>query len=103
MSKSDPLRMGAAVWLGTAVLMGCAQPASPPPAPAPIGECRAEPARGLEGRVFNAQVQAEAQRQSGARVIRVIRPGQAVTMDFSAHRLNIELDAADRVQRLRCG
>ena len=34
---------------------------------------------------------------------RVIRPGQAVTMDFNAARLNLELDAEDRVLRLWCG
>lgn len=35
--------------------------------------------------------------------VRVIRPGQAVTMDYFAGRLNIELDAADRIVRLACG
>lgn len=35
--------------------------------------------------------------------IRVIRPGQAVTMDFSATRLNVEVDAAGRMIRIFCG
>lgn len=35
--------------------------------------------------------------------VRVIRPGDAVTMDFSASRLNIALDASDRIVRLSCG
>lgn len=35
--------------------------------------------------------------------VRVIRPGQPVTMDYSPERLNIELDAAGRIQRLSCG
>jgi hypothetical protein len=34
---------------------------------------------------------------------RIIRPGQAVTMDFSESRLNIQLDAQDRVVRAYCG
>jgi Peptidase inhibitor I78 family len=34
---------------------------------------------------------------------RIIRPGQAVTMDFSESRLNIQLDAQDRVLRAYCG
>jgi hypothetical protein len=71
--------------------------------PAPPGECVAEPARPLEGRAFDADLEAQAQRLSGARSVRVIRPGQAVTMDFSPFRLNIELDASDRVLRMRCG
>jgi hypothetical protein len=35
--------------------------------------------------------------------IRVIRPGQAVTMDYSETRLNVEVDAADRIIRIFCG
>lgn len=87
------------------LVLGCAQPA-PAPAPAvpvPPGECATEPARSVEGKAFDADVQAQAQRLSGARSVRVIRPGQAVTMDFSPFRLNIELDASDRVLRVRCG
>lgn len=34
---------------------------------------------------------------------RVIRPGDAVTEDYSTDRLNIDLDANDRVTRLWCG
>lgn len=92
-----------AMAAGIGVLTGCAQPAAPQPDPVSVAQCQADPVRGLEGRAFSAQLQSDAQRLSGARVVRVIRPGQAVTMDFSVHRLNIELDAADRVQRLRCG
>jgi hypothetical protein len=88
------------------LLLGCAEPApapAPEPMPAPPGECAVEPARLLEGKAFDAEVQAQAQRLSGARAVRVIRPGQAVTMDFNPFRLNIELDASDRVLRVRCG
>ena len=86
------------------LVLGCAQPALvPAPAPAPLGECAADPARLLEGKTFDADIQAQAQRLSGARSVRVIRPGQAVTMDFNPFRLNIELDASDRVLRVRCG
>lgn len=34
---------------------------------------------------------------------RVIRPGQAVTMDYSAARLNFDLDDSDRILRIWCG
>lgn len=37
------------------------------------------------------------------RPVRVIRPGQPVTMDYRFDRLNIELDAEDRVVRVTCG
>lgn len=88
------------------LVLGCAEPApAPARAPTPVlpGECAAEPARLLEGKPFDADIQAQAQRLTGARSVRVIRPGQAVTMDFNSFRLNIELDASDRVLRVRCG
>jgi len=88
--------------LAPVLLLGCAGPA-PVVAPAPQRECAAQAARALVGQPFDSALQAEAQRLSGARALRVIRPGQAVTMDFNAYRLNIELDAADRVMRLHCG
>ncbi len=35
--------------------------------------------------------------------VRVIHPGMAVTMDYSAGRLNIEIDAAGSIARVFCG
>ncbi|MDP2738635.1 MAG: I78 family peptidase inhibitor [Pseudorhodobacter sp.] len=35
--------------------------------------------------------------------LRVIHPGQAVTMDYSAARLNGEIDAAGLIARVNCG
>jgi hypothetical protein len=35
--------------------------------------------------------------------VRVIRPGQAVTMDYSPARLNIEVNGAERISRVSCG
>ena len=57
----------------------------------------------LVGRPADAAVGAEAQRLTGARSIRWIRPGDMVTMDYREDRLNIELDERNRVKRLRCG
>ncbi len=35
--------------------------------------------------------------------LRVIRPGQAVTMDYSTDRVNIEVDEANRIRRVYIG
>ena len=35
--------------------------------------------------------------------MRVITPGMAVTMEFNAERLNIEIDEAKRISRVACG
>lgn len=36
-------------------------------------------------------------------VVRIIRPDTAVTMDYAAERLNIEVDEADVITRVFCG
>ncbi len=35
--------------------------------------------------------------------VRIIRPGMAVTMDYVAERLNIEIDAREVIVRVSCG
>jgi outer membrane biogenesis lipoprotein LolB len=65
--------------------------------------CSADRLGGLVGRQASTELGAEAMRASGARTIRWIQPGMAVTMDYRTDRLNIELDGANRVVALRCG
>lgn len=84
-----------------ALLAACAQPQASPEAPP--GHCRAEPAQFAVGYNFTDALQAEVLRRSGGRSVRVIRPGMPVTMDFRAERVNIELDAGNRVLRVKCG
>ncbi len=96
-------------------IAGCAAvpPAEPPPGEPPPGEpppplpdglpCSAEGLGDLLGRPAGQQLGAEAMRRSGAGALRWIRPGDAVTMDYSEHRLNIHLDERDRVQQFACG
>jgi hypothetical protein len=35
--------------------------------------------------------------------VRILRPGTAMTMDYSETRLNVALDSLDRVERVYCG
>ena len=65
--------------------------------------CDAAKAQHLVGRPADAALGAEAQRLTGARAVRWIRPGDMVTMDYREDRLNIELDERHRVNRVRCG
>ena len=73
---------------------------TPPPE---VGTCDAAPAQGLVGRPASAELIEEARRLTGARVWRWLRPGQIVTMEFHAGRLNLRLDARDRVEGISCG
>lgn len=69
----------------------------------PSGECDSGKAEGLVGREASEANGAEAKRLTGARAIRWIRPGQAVTMDYSPSRLNIKVDASERIEGFTCG
>jgi hypothetical protein len=87
-------------------LTGCvphAPQSAPPPPPAGSGYCDAAPAQGLVGREASPALAAEAQRLTGARTWRWLRPGQIVTMEYRADRLNLHLDAGDKVARIVCG
>jgi hypothetical protein len=41
--------------------------------------------------------------RAGASTSRVLKPGQAATMEFNGERLNLDLDARSRVTSVRCG
>lgn len=69
----------------------------------PEETCSADKAQALVGQPASQELAAEALKLSGARSVRWLRPGMAVTMDYRAGRLNITLDDANRVERLTCG
>ncbi|EKD59459.1 MAG: hypothetical protein ACD_54C01331G0005 [uncultured bacterium] len=82
------------------LLAACVAPAPEPlpdPMP-PITACGAGELQGLIGR--NAAV---LQTMRFAGPLRVIRPGMAVTMDYSPDRLNIEVDAREIITSVSCG
>lgn len=98
--------------LGGLLLMTIACAPVPPAEPAeePIREfpgsgqaCNAAGAKALIGRQRSSARGAEALRLTGARSIRWIPPGAAVTMDYREDRLNIELDSNNRITAIRCG
>jgi hypothetical protein len=65
--------------------------------------CDAAPVQAMVGQVATQALGTEAVRASGARTMRWIRPGEAVTMDYRTDRLNMHLDAQNRVTRITCG
>ena len=96
-------------WTGplatVALLAGCA---SPGPATGPTGvplggTCDAAPAQSFVGQNTTAKVMEAARVRSGALMVRVLRPGQMITKEFDAQRLNLEVNAAGRIVAVRCG
>jgi len=81
---------------------------SPPPAiganTGPVGgTCDAQGAKGVVGQNSKAKVVEDARVRSGALMARVLRPGQMVTKEFDAQRLNLDVDGTGRILAARCG
>ncbi|AVO50105.1 proteinase inhibitor I78 [Melaminivora suipulveris] len=82
-----------------------------PPQPRPIGAstapvggtCDTQGAQWAVGRAGTAKVVEDARVRAGARMARVLRPGQAVTQEFDADRLSLQLDSAGKITAARCG
>jgi hypothetical protein len=109
-----------AVLALTCLLGGCmpeapAAPSVPPVPPVPpvadSGPSPEDVAAGTTCGAFGFQVavglpvsffEAMAQDRTDL-VTRIIRPGEPVTMDFSPARMNVVLDAQDRVSQVYCG
>jgi hypothetical protein len=83
------------------------QAAAPDPAsapePPPVGSCDASQAQGLVGQPAEQALLDQARTDTGAKRLRVLKPNQAVTMEFDGERLNIEVDAKNQITGVRCG
>lgn len=74
------------------------------PAPAsPPAPCNADAASFAIGQPMDPVLQEQVRARTGAVRVRVVAPGQMVTMDYDEHRLTIDVDAQGRVTRARCG
>ena len=83
----------------SALLAGCVMVTPPPPPPLPDpGNCGAASMQNLVGLPVRVLP-----RQGTWSAIRIIRPGDMVTMDYSASRLNVRVDRAGRIMDLTCG
>ena len=67
------------------------------------GRCGADKLANWRNVLPTDEVKAEIAATVGQRAIRYIAPGDAVTMDFSPSRLNVELGEDGRIMRFRCG
>ncbi|CAN7589108.1 I78 family peptidase inhibitor [Phenylobacterium sp. LjRoot219] len=92
-----------ALWLLAACATPAAEPTTPPADGAMSGACRAAAAEFAVGRAYTEELGASLQQAAQAKTLRVIRPGDAVTMDYRDDRLNVELDAGGKVSKVRCG
>lgn len=78
-----------------------AAPAAPPPPPPPA--CDAAGAQFAVGQPMTSPLEAAVRARANAASVRVLKPGQPATMEFNPARVNIDLDARNRVKTVRCG
>jgi LmbE family N-acetylglucosaminyl deacetylase len=85
------------------LLAACVQPPSLATAGAAAAGCDAHAAQFAVGYTSTDALSDEVRRRSGARLVRLLRPGQVTTMEYSGERINLELDEGNRVTGVRCG
>lgn len=88
------------------ILAACSTTAAPPmsdPTPPAQASCNHEAAQSMVGQPATQANVERARQLAGARIARVIKPGQMVTMEFIEGRLNVYTDEQGRIDRVRCG
>jgi hypothetical protein len=100
--------------VGTLILSACgrsdsgATPStagSAPPAAAspPHKECRGEPVQYAVGSPYTPALGEKLREQSGSTVVRVLHPGEVVTMEFRVDRVSITVDERNAITQVTCG
>jgi hypothetical protein len=85
-------------------LAACTVAQSDGTAPGPVpGTCNNEVLQQFVGQPASTELGAKMLKASGARVIRWVPKGGAVTMDYRHDRLTVALDEANRIERASCG
>lgn len=79
-----------------------AQPAAEPAA-VDAGGCDPVQAQWLVGKVPTEAEMEQARTDTGAKISRTLKPGEVVTMEFNASRLNVDVDEAGIAVSVRCG
>ena len=73
------------------------------PPPVSEGGCDDVQAQWLVGKPATDADVEQARKDAKATLVRQLKPGQAVTLEFNESRLNVELDAKGVVTAVRCG
>lgn len=97
----------AAIVFGAALMSGPAMASETEPAPVDAVDCGAEALQDRLGEAVSGtsadDVTVGGEPVEAAGVVRVVGPGDAVTMDFVAERLTLETDEDGNLVRAQCG
>lgn len=73
------------------------------PLPATLQTCQADAGRDAIGQQATPERVEQIRQQTHSRVVRVLRPGVLVTMEFNGERVDIRIDAQDVILGVSCG
>ena len=73
------------------------------PAPGAGAGCDASAAQGTVGQAATPDTIERVRVDSHSRVVRVIHPGEVITMDFSTERVDIRVDGNNVILAVTCG
>ena len=95
----------AATERSQAAAAAAAEPVPAANTPPPVSEsgCDDVQAQWLVGKPATDADVEQARKDAKATLVRQLKPGQAVTLEFNDSRLNVELDAKGVVTAVRCG
>lgn len=93
----------AVAWLLSACSATAPVTQAGPSKPTGSGACVADKVQWAVGKPGDQATMGRVWRESGAGLIRPISPNQAVTHDFRADRVNVQLDAKNLITQVTCG
>ncbi|OAI94131.1 MULTISPECIES: I78 family peptidase inhibitor [Pseudomonas] len=103
------LRASLVSLLAAAVLAGCSSGGSVSKTPEPVapantdGRCDAGNAGFVVGKPASADLLEQARKASGAQLARILKPTDAITLEYRSERLNLHADDKGIVNRVNCG
>jgi hypothetical protein len=67
------------------------------------GQCDASTVQTIVGERFSDRAAQNAQSRAGASTLRVLQPGQVMTMEYNPQRLTVVVDESGAIASARCG
>ncbi|HWK36307.1 I78 family peptidase inhibitor [Sphingomonas sp.] len=67
------------------------------------GDCKDATSQGLIGQRYDKDMRGKLRGRTHAFKVRVVRPGEAVTMDYMKNRVTVTLDERGLIASVRCG
>jgi hypothetical protein len=73
------------------------------PLPPQLQACQADAAQSAIGALATPERVEQIRQQTHSRIVRVLHPGQMVTMEFNGERVDIRVDAQGAIVAVGCG